>query len=64
MRGPKETLGGVKEGAKTKGRQVERIAAGKGMKPAAKTSAHAAASGPGGPSASRKASTRKGVTSK
>lgn len=63
MRGTKETLGGMKEGKKSKSRAAGKLTAGKGMKPAAKTSSHPEI-GHGGPSASRKASIRKGGASK
>lgn len=63
MRGTKETLGGMKEGRKSKSRTAGKSTAAKGMKPAAKISGHLE-SGHGSLAGSRKASIRKGGTSK
>ena len=63
MRGTKETLGGVKEGTKSKGRAVGKATAGKGIKSAGKMSGHLE-SGRGAVSGSSKATVRKSGSSK
>ena len=63
MRGSKETLGGMKEGTKTKGRTVGKATTGKGFKSAGKMSGQVG-SGHGTVSGSSKATVRKGGSSK
>jgi hypothetical protein len=63
MRGTKETLGGMKEGTKSKGRTVGSATTGKGIKSAGKMSGHLE-SGHGTVSGSSKATVRKGGSSK
>jgi hypothetical protein len=60
MRGTKETLGGMKEGTKSKGRTAVKAAA-KGVKSAGKMSGHL---GSGTASSSSKTTVRKGGSSK
>ncbi len=63
MRGTKETLGGMKEGTKSKGRAVGKATTGKGIKSAGKVSGHLE-SGHGTVSGGSKAIARKGGSSK
>ncbi len=61
MRGAKETLGGMKEGTKSKGRTAGKATAAKGVKSAGKMSGHL---GSGTASGSSKTTVRKGGSSK
>lgn len=63
MRGTKETLGGMKEGTKSKSRTAGPVTVGKAVKPAGKTSGRVE-SEHGSVAGSRKTSIRKGGTHK